>query len=263
VLVTTLAAVATTVSTAPAAPAASWSRTPAAAAASRAATAPRATAAAAVALAPAVPGARRFNGQITADVRQVVVVSAASWRSTVGIARLYARVVGGRWHLVATYSARLGYGGLVAGTRRVQGTGTTPAGSYSMTTAFGIKANPGTSLRYTKVDDDQWWVEDRTSRYYNQMRRASLGGFHVTTAGYNGSEHLARMGSQYDHVVVVDFNMHPVVGRGAGIFLHAFGRGATAGCVALPYRNMTATMRWLKASLHPRIIIGPASWLNA
>jgi L,D-peptidoglycan transpeptidase YkuD (ErfK/YbiS/YcfS/YnhG family) len=248
-LASALAALATTVSTAPATPA-------------DAASVPRATAAAA-ALAPAVPGARRFTGQITADVRQVIVVSATSWRSTVGTARLYARVAGGRWHIVATYSARLGYGGLVAGTRRVQGTGTTPAGNYSMTTAFGIQANPGTSLPYTRVDDDQWWVEDRTSRYYNQMRRASLGGFHVTTAGYNGSEHLARMGSQYDHVVVIDFNMHPVVGRGAGIFLHAFGRGATAGCVALPYRSMTATMRWLKASLHPRIIIGPASWLNA
>jgi L,D-peptidoglycan transpeptidase YkuD (ErfK/YbiS/YcfS/YnhG family) len=96
------------------------------------------------------------------------------------------------------------------------------------------------------------------------MRRASLGGFHVTTAGYNGSEHLARMGSQYDHVVVIDFNRrHPVVGRGAGIFLHSFGTGATGGCVALSHAHMTSIMRWLKAPLHPRIIIGPTSWLNA
>ena len=194
----------------------------------------------------------------------MIVVSAASWRSTVGIARLYSRTPGSHWHLVAQWSARLGYGGLVAGTRRVQDTGTTPAGVYPMTTAFGIQADPGSSLPYTRVNDDQWWVEDRTSAYYNQMRRASLGGFHVTTAGYNGSEHLARMGTQYDHVVVIDFNRpRPVVGRGAGIFLHAFGRGATGGCVALSYRHMTATMRWLKLSLHPRIIIGPAAWLNA
>jgi L,D-peptidoglycan transpeptidase YkuD (ErfK/YbiS/YcfS/YnhG family) len=234
--------------------------------ATAAAAVPRSIAPAAVtrvAMAPAVPGARRFTGQITADVRQVIVVSASSWRSTTGVARLYIRS-GSRWRLVATWAARLGYSGLVPGTRRVQGTGKTPAGVYPLTTAFGIASNPGSSLPYTRVNDDQWWVEDRTSAYYNQMRRASLGGFHVTTAGYNGSEHLARMGSQYDHVVVIDFNRrHPVVGRGAGIFLHSFGTGATAGCVAVSHAHMTSIMRWLKAPLHPRIIIGPTAWLNA
>lgn len=219
--------------------------------------------AARVAVAPPIPGARRFNGQITRDVRQVIVVSAAAWSSTTGTARLYIRS-SRRWRLVATWPARLGYSGLIQGTRRVQGTGKTPAGVYPMTTAFGRAANPGTTLPYTRVDDDQWWVEDRTSAYYNQMRRASLGGFHVTTAGANGSEHLARMGAQYDNVVVIDFNRpHPAIGRGAGIFLHSFGRGATAGCVAVSHAHMVSVLRWLKVPLHPRIIIGPTSWLNA
>ena len=217
----------------------------------------------AAATAPAVPGARRFNGTITSDVRQVIVVSASSWRSTTGVLRVYARY-GKHWKQIAKWSARLGYGGLVSGTHRVQGTGTTPAGSYAITTAFGIRANPGTTLPYTRVDDDQWWVEDRTSAYYNQMRRASLGGFHVTTSGYNGSEHLARMGSQYDHVAVIDFNRrHPVIGRGAGISLHAFGTGATAGCVAVSYAHMTSVLKWLDPAQHPRIIIGPSAWLDA
>ena len=225
--------------------------------------APRASATVTTASAPAVPGARRFNGTITSDVRQVIVVSASSWRSTSGVVRLFVRS-GSHWKQVAKWSARLGYGGLVRGTHRVQGTGTTPAGSYTITTAFGIRSDPGTALPYTRVDDDQWWVEDRTSAYYNQMRRASLGGFHVTTAGYNGSEHLARMGSQYDHVAVIDFNRrHPVIGRGAGIFLHAFGTGATAGCVAVSYAHMTSALRWLNPAQHPMILIGPSSWLNA
>ena len=214
-------------------------------------------------MAPAVPGARRFTGTISSDVRQLIVVSASSWRSTTGVVRLYVRS-GSHWKQIAKWAARLGYGGLVRGTHRVQGTGTTPAGSYTITTAFGIRSDPGTALPYTRVDDDQWWVEDRTSAYYNQMRRASLGGFHVTTAGYNGSEHLARMGSQYDHVAVIDFNRrHPVIGRDAGIFLHAFGRGATAGCVAVSYAHMTSALKWLNPAQHPMILIGPSSWLNA
>ncbi|MBI1376881.1 MAG: L,D-transpeptidase family protein [Frankiales bacterium] len=215
----------------------------------------------AVVYAPAIPGAAPYRGIVRADVRKVIVVTAASTRSTVALLTLYRRS-GAGWHRVSTWPARLGYGGLVPGWRRVQGTGTTPEGSFAITTAFGRRANPGTSMPYTKVTDDDWWVEDRTSAYYNQMRRASQGGFHVTTHGYNGSEHLARMGSQYDYVAVVDFNRpHPVIGRGAGIFLHAFGRGATAGCVSIQWAHMRQVLQWLHPGDNARIIIGTRAFL--
>jgi L,D-peptidoglycan transpeptidase YkuD (ErfK/YbiS/YcfS/YnhG family) len=213
--------------------------------------------------APAVPGAARFTGHLPAYVRQVIVVSARRWRTTYGVVTLWLRV-GAGWRRAVSWPARLGYGGLVLGSRRVQSTGTTPVGGYPITQAFGRMPNPGTALPFTRVTDDDWWVEDRRSAYYNQMRRASLGGFAVTTRGYNGSEHLARMGSQYDYVAVIDFNRpNPVIGRGAGIFLHAYGTGATAGCVAIRHDRMRAALRWLRADRHPWILIGPSSWLNA
>jgi L,D-peptidoglycan transpeptidase YkuD (ErfK/YbiS/YcfS/YnhG family) len=71
------------------------------------------------------------------------------------------------------------------------------------------------------------------------------------------------VGAQYDWAAVIDFNRpHPVVGRGAGIFLHANGRGATAGCVSVPHATMRTVMRLLSAAAHPRIAIGPATWLD-
>lgn len=222
---------------------------------------PAVVAPASVALAPHIPGATRFDGRVPATVRQVIVISAPRWSSTSGTVTLWQRW-GYGWKKLAVWSARLGYGGLVLGYRRVQGTGTTPAGAYAITQAFGRQADPGTALPYTKVTRDHWWVEDRRSPYYNQMRLGSQGGFALRTWGYNSSERLAYMGAQYDYAAVVDFNRpNPVIGRGAGIFLHAFGKGATAGCVSIRVDRMRATLRWLSPAQRPWILLGQSTWL--
>lgn len=222
---------------------------------------PAVVAPASVALAPHIPGATRFDGRVPATVRQVIVVSAPRWSSTSGTVTLWQRW-GYGWKKLAVWSARLGYGGLVLGYRRVQGTGTTPAGAYAITQAFGRRADPGTALPYTQVTRDHWWVEDRRSPYYNQMRLGSQGGFALRTWGYNSSERLAYMGAQYDYAAVVDFNRpNPVIGRGAGIFLHAFGKGATAGCVSIRVDRMRATLRWLSPAQRPWILLGQSTWL--
>jgi L,D-peptidoglycan transpeptidase YkuD (ErfK/YbiS/YcfS/YnhG family) len=217
---------------------------------------------AAAAHAPAVPGARRYTRRIPADVTQVVVVRAARWRSTTGTLTWWSRTSGG-WRKVGSARARLGYGGLVVAAARVQSTGTTPAGLFTMTQTFGRQADPGTAMPYTRLTDDHWWVQDRRSPYYNQMRLGSQGGFARRTHGYNASEHLARMGAQYDYVSVIDFNRpRPVIGRGSGIFLHAYGDRTTVGCVSIPRSSMRSLLRWMAPGAHPRIVIGKARWLS-
>jgi L,D-peptidoglycan transpeptidase YkuD (ErfK/YbiS/YcfS/YnhG family) len=189
------------------------------------------------------------------DAHQIVTVSASG---------SYANVVAwqwrsGVWHaVVQTRSARIGANGLVAASQRKQGTNTTPAGTFTMTEAFGIAANPGTEMPYHQVTSDDWWVEDNNSAYYNVMRGASQGGFAVTTAGINGSEQLITFTTQYRYVVVINFNRPPnaVRYRGAGIFLHVNGPGATAGCVSVPLSTMAAIITWLDPAQHPRIAIG-------
>jgi len=209
--------------------------------------------------APRIPGVGRYRVPIS--VRQVIVVSATTWRMTYGTVSLFQRTATG-WHLSARWSARLGYGGLVIASKRVQDTGTTPAGAFRITESFGRLSNPGTRLPYTKVTMDHWWVEDRRSAYYNDMRRGSRGGFLLRTTGYNSSERLATMGTQYDYAAVIDFNRpNPVIGRGAGIFLHAYGTGATGGCVSIRHDRMAATLRWLNPAANPRILIGEDNWL--
>ena len=60
----------------------------------------------------------------------------------------------------------------------------------------------------------------------------------------------------YQYAVVIDFNRWPAVRyRGAGIFLHVNGTGATAGCVSVPLTTMVSILRWLDPAQHPRIAI--------
>lgn len=152
---------------------------------------------------------------------------------------------------VVSDKAWLGANGLTNGKTRRQGTMTTPAGTYTMTEAFGIKPNPGTALPYHQVRRGDWWVQDNNSKYYNSRRHQSQGGFRPTTRGANGSERLLDFGHQYAHVVVINFNRAPdqrVRKRGSGIFLHVnSGKGPTAGCVSMTRPKLVELMSHLQA----------------
>lgn len=187
---------------------------------------------------------------------QVIAVRARGSRATV---TAWQRSGAGWTERYSTSRARVGANGVVDGTTRKQGTSTTPSGTYTVTRAFGVGADPGTALPYHRVTAADWWVEDPDSRYYNQLRAADRGGFPLTESGPHGSEHLITYPVQYHNALVVDFNVDPAVrGRGAGIFLHDLGpaRGATEGCVAVPRETLTAILRWLDPARHPVIVIG-------
>jgi L,D-peptidoglycan transpeptidase YkuD (ErfK/YbiS/YcfS/YnhG family) len=146
---------------------------------------------------------------------------------------------------------RIGYGGLTDGATRTQGNGTTPTGTYTMTEAFGIRANPDTALPYRRVGVGDFWVEDNNSAFYNTYRNESQGGFDTTLplSDPNGSERLLDFPGQYDYVIVINVNRAPDTQkpyRGAGIFLHVRGSGATAGCVAVSSSEMVTMLRAMR-----------------
>jgi L,D-peptidoglycan transpeptidase YkuD (ErfK/YbiS/YcfS/YnhG family) len=160
----------------------------------------------------------------------------------------------GRWvRLARTEGGRIGYGGLVPGEDREQGTGTTPLGTYAIAETFGnARAPRGTRLPFRRVRHGDYWVQDNRSSYYNERRHISRGGFRP-----RASEHLPDYGGQYRWSLVIDFNRpDPVRRRGAGIFLHVNGPGATAGCVSTPRRFIQQTMRRLRSGAVPVIAIG-------
>ena len=56
----------------------------------------------------------------------------------------------------------------------------------------------------------------------------------VAESGENTSERLQSFPQQYEYAINTSFNLDQVRHRGAGIFFHVNGRGATAGCVSAP-----------------------------
>ncbi|WP_324786219.1 L,D-transpeptidase family protein [Streptomyces sp. H51] len=142
------------------------------------------------------------------------------------------------------------------GATRQQGTYATPSGTYTITEGFGVQAG-GTSMPYHVVGSDDWWVEDPESKFYNSMHGEAGADFPLTEAGDRGSEHLINYPTQYAKALVINYNRWPAVpGRGAGIFLHVNGTGATAGCVSVPRATMDGIMSWIRPAAHPRIAIG-------
>jgi L,D-peptidoglycan transpeptidase YkuD (ErfK/YbiS/YcfS/YnhG family) len=188
--------------------------------------------------------------------RQVVAVEhTRGWHARVSLWRASDRH---GWQRVGgTRDGRTGYGGLVPGRRREQGTGTTPLGTYPLTESFGLAARPaGTRLPFHRVRAGDYWVQDNRSRFYNQLRHKSRGGFRWWLDGYNSSERLRDYTGQYRWSVVIDFNRpDPVRHRGSGIFLHVNGSGATAGCVSAPRGLVRQVMRWLEPRLRPVVAI--------
>ncbi|MEQ6024811.1 L,D-transpeptidase family protein [Streptomyces salinarius] len=193
------------------------------------------------------------DGDEVGNATQVITVEARGSYATV---TAWAKGSAGWKARFSTAAGRVGSNGVTNGATRRQGTWTTPTGTYTITEGFGVEAS-GTSMPYHVVTDDDWWVEDPESKFYNSMHSAQGADFPLTESGDRGSEHLVDYPTQYAEALVINFNRWPATpGRGAGIFLHVNGSGATAGCVSVPRATMDRFMNWIEPSAHPRIAIG-------
>ena len=191
------------------------------------------------------------------DTRQVVTVNhTRGYHARIG----YWVLRDGAWtRLYDVRDGRIGYDGLVAPKQRHQGTGTTPSGTVRLISAFG--RHPRTEawdLPYRRIRKGDYWVEDNRSRYYNRYRNKAQGGFRwwLPTSRENSSERLRDFPVQYEFSVVTSYNRSQVRHRGAGIFLHVNGDGATAGCVSAPRAFMVRMMRRLDPDRVPVMAVG-------
>jgi L,D-peptidoglycan transpeptidase YkuD (ErfK/YbiS/YcfS/YnhG family) len=228
-------------------------------------------------LAPAGPAAAALPDELAhvGNARQVIVVAGRSWTSTQATVRAYQRGADGRWRQkFATMKARTGYGGWRWASSRRQDTGQTPAGTFTLTQAFGVRADPGTRLPYRKVDANDYWAGDnRDATTYNLFQPSASP---KRTWRVSQAERLAAYPKQYAHAVVINFNkpsgvrwdaargQYVATGtadtrRGSAIFLHASGSGSTAGCVSVSRADMVRLLRWLTPSAKPRIVMAPSS----
>jgi L,D-peptidoglycan transpeptidase YkuD (ErfK/YbiS/YcfS/YnhG family) len=127
----------------------------------------------------------------------------------------------------------LGRSGIVRDKR--EGDGGTPAGTLRPLAVFyrpDRERRPATELPLHAVAEGDGWCDDPGDRNYNRL---------VGLPYPAGHERLWRDDSLYDLLVVLDWNMAPVIRqRGSAIFLHLArdGYAPTEGCIALSRHDM-------------------------
>ena len=211
------------------------------------------------------------------NAKQLLVVTGSSASSSYATLRTYQKGSDGRWRQqFAPMNARDGSHGWSWGIRRVQGDRTSPIGTFTLTTAFGLSVNPGTHMRYLHADQDDYMAGDQRDPSTYNVLQTSASSTRTWRNDSNNSERIGASPTQYRYGIVIDFNRpvassisyskahneyvtnHPANTRlGFAIYLHVSGMGSTAGCVSIALADQVKVMRWLNPTMNPKIVMAP------
>ncbi|MFK7850042.1 MAG: L,D-transpeptidase family protein [Akkermansiaceae bacterium] len=198
--------------------------------------------------------------ELPARSSQCVVGIADEWNSS-HVTLSYFEKKAGVWQQVgASWKGRLGSKGLAWGRgihpnppgakMKKEGDGRAPAGVFDIGGVWGshksVKKHPKTF--YHQVTSRDLWVEDGSSKYYNQFLT-------LDREPKTEWEKRAQMvQNDYPHSLkmFIAHNAHPniVANAGSSIFFHIWRRGgaaATAGCTTM----VEERLRWLIATVDP------------
>lgn len=139
------------------------------------------------------------------------------------------------------FRCALGKGGIKQKER--EGDFVTPIGKFKLLKVYyrsdRIK-KINTLLKKIKIKKNMGWCNDVSSKYYNRIIKINKKINH---------EKLYRKDNVYDIIVVVDYNLKPVIkGKGSAIFLHVAKRNynKTLGCIALKKNELLYLLSKIK-----------------
>lgn len=203
--------------------------------------------------------------------RQCVVVVTDNWNSPTGVLRAFERDGPndswrrrGRAVSVVVGKKGLAWGrGLVAprqrsGRRKIEGDNKAPAGIFRLASAFGYaprRSARWVKLPYLALSKRIEGVDDPRSRYYNQLVDRSK----VARVDWRTSEQMLRNDDLYKWGIFVEHNRDARPRAGSCIFLHVWKgpAAATAGCTAMPEKELVELLRWLHPAAHPILVQMP------
>jgi D-alanyl-D-alanine dipeptidase len=201
--------------------------------------------------------------------RQCLVVVASDWNAKSGVLRAFQRSSSrtdwqnhGAAIPVVLGKQGLAWGrGLFAGNTgasKIEGDNKAPAGIFRLGPAFGYapkSSAPWIKLAYLPLTKETEGVDDPHSSHYNQLVNRS----EVAAVDWKSSEQMLRNDDLYKWGVVVAHNSARTPGAGSCIFLHIWKNSSspTAGCTAMPERDLVSLLHWLNPGAHPLLVQMP------
>lgn len=185
------------------------------------------------------------------NAKQAIVVTTNDFGKSKATITAYEKI-NKAWKQVATYAAEVGIHGFAK--NKHEGDNYSPIGIFSIGTAFGRYANPGTSMNYRQSTTKDFWVDDIHSPLYNTWQVGPI------QNRWCSAERMYI--PQYNYGFVINYNTsRRIPGKGSAIFFHVWSspNSPTTGCTATSQNNVIKILQWLDPSKNPVIIQGPIS----
>lgn len=181
---------------------------------------------------------------VPASSTQVVLVRGDAASVATTAVELYQRTATG-WVVAGRWRGHVGAKGWTSAHR--EGDLRTPTGTYTLSDAGGLQADPGTALPYHRSPS---FVPTGDSVFGDSLE------------------------GSFDHVIAIDYNRRPGRSpldderprgraRGGGIWLHVDHGGPTHGCVSMPLAGLQQLMRALVPAQHPVVVMADRARLAA
>jgi D-alanyl-D-alanine dipeptidase len=200
--------------------------------------------------------------QTVASTGQLLVVTTHGWSDVPGVAQRYERlgqsfVKVGQPFAIVVGRTGLGWGrGLepsipAEGPAKAEGDGKSPAGVFSIGSAFGYDHQVTTRMPFMLLSPAIECVDDAKSTHYNQLVDGT-----GMRRDWSSSEHMRRDDELYHYGFKVNYNSPATPGRGSCIFLHIWRSPSegTVGCTAMEQANMLMLFGWLDPKKKPLLV---------
>ena len=148
------------------------------------------------------------------------------------------------------YKAKCAIGKRGIGYKRKEGDLITPKGEYKIKYILYRKDRVKkiqSKIKKTTIKKNMGWCNDSKSKNYNKLIRLP--------SSYN-YEKLYKKENTYDIVVVLDYNMNPIIkNKGSAIFIHIAKRNyrKTEGCIALKKNDLLKILKKVKKNTKVKI----------
>jgi L,D-peptidoglycan transpeptidase YkuD (ErfK/YbiS/YcfS/YnhG family) len=146
------------------------------------------------------------------------------------------------------FTCALGKAGI--GEKKLEGDNITPTGTFKIVKIYyrsdRIK-KISSKFRAIKIKKNMGWCDDPNSKNYNQL---------INLPNRDGHEKLFKKNNIYDIIVVLNYNMRPVIkNKGSAIFIHVAKKNyqSTQGCIALKKNDLLKLLSKIRKNIKIKI----------